>query len=93
MTVALAILILLAPFALAITLGWLANRSHVLRLHLDQFRVPASAWDRVFDIDPDASRTFGDSDAARIQHDLDAIRTRFEEAPAWPSSGVLGERR
>ncbi|CDO07548.1 hypothetical protein C1S82_05585 [Mycolicibacterium cosmeticum] len=84
MTVALAILILLAPFALAIALGWLANRSHVLRLHLDQFRVPTSTWDRLFDADPDASR---------MHHDLDAIRTRFEQAPSWPTSGVLGERR
>ncbi|GAS94720.1 uncharacterized protein RMCC_1686 [Mycolicibacterium canariasense] len=86
MTVALAILILLAPFALAIALGWLANRSRILRLHLDQFRVPTSAWDRLFDTDPDP-------DASRLHHDLDAIRTRFEQAPSWPTSGVLGERR
>lgn len=84
MTVALAILILLAPFALAVTLGWVANRSHILRLHVDQFRVPTSAWDRLFDTDPDT---------ARIDHDVAAIRSRFEQAPAWPSSGVLGERR
>lgn len=84
MTVALAILILLTPFALAIALGWLAKRSHILRLHLDQFRVPTSAWDRLFDTDPDASR---------LHHDLEAIRTRFEQAPSWPTSGVLGERR
>ncbi len=94
MTVALAILILLAPFALAITLaGWpIAHMSCVCTL--TSSGSPVSAWDRVFDIDPDASRSSGDSDAARIQHDLDAIRTRFEESPpAWPSSGVLGERR
>ena len=84
MTIALAILILLAPFALAIALGWVANRSHSLRFHVDQFRVPGAAWDRLYDIDPDASRR---------DHDLDAIRTRFEQSPAWPSSGVLGERR
>jgi hypothetical protein len=34
-----------------------------------------------------------DADKRRISHDLDAIRTRFEEHPVWPSSGVLGERR
>jgi hypothetical protein len=34
-----------------------------------------------------------DADARRIGHDLDAIRTRFEEQPVWPSSGALGERR
>jgi hypothetical protein len=84
MTVALAILILLSPFALAVGLGWLANRSGVLRWHIDQFKVPASTWDRLFDTDPDALRT---------GHDIDAIRTRFEHAPAWPASGVLGERR
>ncbi|MGJ6121855.1 hypothetical protein QN239_04680 [Mycolicibacterium sp. Y3] len=92
MTVALAILILLAPFALAITLGWLANRSHVLRFHVDQFRVPTSTWDRLFDTDPDVSRS-SHYDAARIQHELDAVRTRWEQSPSWPSSGVLGERR
>ena len=27
------------------------------------------------------------------QHELDAIRTRFERQPAWPASGALGERR
>jgi hypothetical protein len=34
-----------------------------------------------------------DPDWYRIQHDADAARTRFEQAPAWPVSGVLGERR
>jgi hypothetical protein len=36
----------------------------------------------------------GDSfDAPRMEHELDAIRTRFEQQPAWPMSGALGERR
>jgi hypothetical protein len=34
-----------------------------------------------------------DPDWYRIQHDADAARTRFEQVPAWPVSGVLGERR
>jgi hypothetical protein len=34
-----------------------------------------------------------DPDWYRIQHDADAARTRFETAPPWPVSGVLGERR
>ena len=34
-----------------------------------------------------------DPDRYRIQHDADAARTRFENSPAWPVSGVLGERR
>jgi hypothetical protein len=34
-----------------------------------------------------------DPDWYRIQHDADAARTRFEQAPAWPLSGASGERR
>jgi hypothetical protein len=34
-----------------------------------------------------------DPDWYRIQHDADAARTRFEQFPAWPVSGVTGERR
>ena len=28
-----------------------------------------------------------------VEHDLGAVRTRFENHPVWPSPGVLGERR
>ena len=76
-------LILLAPFALAALLSWAANRSGSLRLHLDQFRLAA----------PMAGRLFEDRDSYRVQHDLDAIRTRFERQPTWPSSTATGERR
>ena len=34
-----------------------------------------------------------DRDGYRVEHDLDAIRTRFERNPVWLSSGVKGERR
>ena len=34
-----------------------------------------------------------DSDTAGSDHDLDAIRTRFEQQPSWPTSGASGERR
>jgi hypothetical protein len=34
-----------------------------------------------------------DRDDYRVEHDLDAIRTRFERSPMWPASGVKGERR
>jgi hypothetical protein len=34
-----------------------------------------------------------DRDWYRIEHDADAARTRFENAPAWPASGATGERR
>jgi hypothetical protein len=36
---------------------------------------------------------FGDPDYYRVRHDADAARTRFERTPAWPFSGVTGERR
>jgi hypothetical protein len=84
MTIALITAVLISPFALAAALTWAAHRSGVLRLHLDQFRVSAPMMGRLFD---------DDRDLYRIEHDLDAVRTRFEEHPAWPSSGALGERR
>lgn len=34
-----------------------------------------------------------DRDAYRVEHDLAAIRTRFEQQPSWPASGATGERR
>ena len=59
-----------------------------LRLHADQFRVSAPMVGPLFD--DGAGR---DADERRTNHDLDAIRSRFEHHPVWPSSGVLGERR
>ena len=88
MNTALAILIMSAPFALAAALGWAAHRSGVLRLHLDQFRVSAPMMGRLF-VDTWAD----DRDFHRVTHDVDAIRTRFEQHPAWPASGAVGERR
>ncbi|OYN79637.1 hypothetical protein [Mycolicibacterium sphagni] len=61
----------------------LTNFFTKLRLHADQFRVSA----------PMVGPLFDDADQRRISHDLDAVRTRFEQHPAWPSSGALGERR
>lgn len=84
MTTAATILILIAPFASAATAGWLAHRSGRLRWTLDQFRVSGPMTGRLFD---------EDADVRRSAHDLDAVRTRFEDHPSWPSSGVLGERR
>ncbi|QEN16301.1 hypothetical protein ACRDU6_29605 [Mycolicibacterium sp. ELW1] len=55
-----------------------------LHLHADQFRVWAPMVGPLF---------ADDADLRRISHDLDAVRTRFEHHPTWPSSGVLGERR
>ena len=80
--------VLLAPFALVATLATRARRGGYLRWHLDQFRFAA----------PMAGRLFGDelgddADVRRSRHEIDAIRTRFEEHPAWPRSGAVGERR
>ena len=38
-------------------------------------------------------RDVDDADARRVSRDLDAVRTRFENHPVWPSPGVLGEPR
>ena len=88
MTTALTFLILIAPFAVAAALSWAAHRSGSLRMHLDQFPWSAPMVGRLFGTD-----RADDRDAFRVEHDLDAIRTRFERHPMWPSSGALGERR
>ncbi|BBX68087.1 hypothetical protein [Mycolicibacterium psychrotolerans] len=84
MSIALTFLILSLPFALAAGLTWAAHRSGVLRLHRDQFRFAAPLAGRLFEDDRDLSR---------VAHDMDAIRTRFERQPSWPSSSATGERR
>jgi hypothetical protein len=84
MTAILALSILIAPFVVAATLAWAAHQTNGLRIGLDQFRVSA----------PMRGRLSGDTtDAARMEHEIDAIRSRFERQPVWPSSGALGERR
>jgi hypothetical protein len=87
MSTALISFAVVSPFALTAVLIWMARRAGHLRWGVDQFRVWAPMAGR-FD-----SRRDEDRDSYRIQHDLDAIRTRFEEHPAWPASGALGERR
>ncbi|KUI36747.1 hypothetical protein [Mycobacterium sp. GA-2829] len=87
MSTALITLAVSSPFVLAAILAWIAHRTGVLRWDLDQFRVWAPMAGR-FDGQRDLDR-----DAHRIQHDIDAIRTRFEEHPVWPGSGAVGERR
>lgn len=82
MTVALAVLIMVSPFLVAAALSWAAHRTGILRVHLDQFRTYAPLAGRL-----------ADYDTYRAGQDLDAIRTRFEEHPSWPSAGVVGERR
>ena len=87
MSILLTFLVLSAPFALAAALSWAAHRSGSLSLRLDQFRVSGPMVGRLFD-DPSSDR-----DSLRVTHDMDAIRSRFEDHPTWPASGVLGERR
>ena len=84
MTVVLTFSILIAPFAVAAAIAWGARRSDGLRTGLDQFRVSAPMRGRL---------SGANSDAPRMAHELDAIRTRFEQQPFWPVSGGLGERR
>ncbi|MBV8929145.1 MAG: hypothetical protein JO152_08485 [Mycobacteriaceae bacterium] len=84
MTVLLTSLILIAPFALAAFLGWAAHRSAALRWRADQFQASAPMVGRLYE---------RDRDALRVEHDLDAIQSRFERNPAWPVSGAIGERR
>jgi hypothetical protein len=84
MTTALAFLILIAPFAAAAAFSWAADRSDSLPSRFDQFRWSAPIVGRLFE---------NDRDGFRIAHDVDAIRTRFEQQPFWPASGATGERR
>jgi hypothetical protein len=78
-------IVLLSPFALVAALAAHSHRHWHLRWHLDQFRFTTPAIGRLFD-DRDA-------DNRRIGHDLDAIRTRFEQHPTWPTSGARGDSR
>jgi hypothetical protein len=84
MTTAMTLLILGSPFAVAAALSWAAHRSDSLRIRFNQFRWSAPMMGRLFE---------DDRDGFRVAHDVDAIRTRFEKQPFWPSSGARGERR
>ncbi|OBI82245.1 hypothetical protein [Mycobacterium sp. E740] len=87
MSTALTLMILGLPLAVVAAVAWTAHRSGHLRLSVDQFRTAAPMAGRLF-------RSFEDDrDVLRVRHDLDAIRTRFERQPVWPSSGAVGERR
>jgi hypothetical protein len=88
MTTALTFLILISPIAVAVTLSWAAHRTGSLRLRLDQFRMAGPMSGRFFG--PDLA---DDRDAFRVDHDVDAVRTRFEKQPFWPASGSLSEGR
>lgn len=82
------IAVLVSPFALALGLSWAARRTGILRLSLDQFRSAAPFVGRLVSSDNSLDR-----DGLRAVHDLDAIRTRFEDQPSWPVSSASGERR
>ena len=76
--------VLLAPFGVVAAIAAVSHRDGTLRLHGAQFMVAAPLIGRLY---------HDDADARRVEHDVDAIRTRFENHPVWPSPGVLGERR
>lgn len=90
--------VLLAPFALTWALTRIARRTGILRVSLDQFRPAAPFVGRLVSSDNSLDR-----DGLRAVHDLDAVRTRFEEQATfpslrspglpWPTSGASGERR
>jgi hypothetical protein len=65
------------------TLNLLQSTIHRLRHYLDESRFTT----------PMVAQYLEDADYRRTDHDLDAIRTRFERTPMWPASGALGERR
>ncbi len=82
--------LVLAPFGVVAVVATVSHRDGTLRLHSRQFRVAAPFVGRLYD---DGNDHVHDADARRVGHELDAIRTRFEEHPVWPSPGVFGERR
>ncbi|CDQ47175.1 hypothetical protein [Mycolicibacterium neoaurum] len=84
MTTALITLAILAPFLLGAALIRAAHREGHLRFTADQFRIAGPLT---------GSFHAEDRDSLRTQHDIDAIRCRWEHAPAWPTSSASGERR
>ena len=78
--------VLLAPFCVVAAIAAVSHRDGTLRLHGARFMLAAPLVGRLYhNVDVD--------DARRVEHDLEAVRTRFENHPVWPSPGVLGERR
>ncbi|AGM27127.1 Uncharacterised protein [Mycobacteroides abscessus] len=67
MAIIAATLVMLAPFALAIALSWIARRNKTFRIHLDHFRIAA----------PMGGTFAEDRDLERQRHELEAIRTRY----------------
>jgi hypothetical protein len=65
------------------TLHLLHTSTDYLRRLLDQYRYTT----------PMVSRLVEDADYRRMGHDIDAIRTRFEQQPTWPTSGVRADSR
>ena len=78
--------VLLAPFGVVAAIAAVSHRDGTLRLHGARFMLAAPLVGRLY-------HNVDDADARRVEHDLEAVRTRFENHPVWPSPGVLGERR
>ncbi|TDZ40938.1 hypothetical protein [Mycobacteroides franklinii] len=62
-----ATLVLLSPFALTITLSWIARRHKTFRIHLDQFRVAAPLGGTFAD-DRDPQRQLREMEVIRSRH-------------------------
>lgn len=84
MTVALMLLIVVSPIAVAASLRWAAHHGGALRPGPEQFQVAAPMRVHIVSEDPDGRR---------LRHELDAIGTRFEQAPSGAASGAPSERR
>jgi len=88
MTTALTFLILISPVVVAAAFSWAAHRTGSLRFRIDQFRMAGPMSGRFFNAD-----SADDRDLYRVDHDIEAVRTRFERHPSWPASGSLSEGR
>jgi hypothetical protein len=78
-------IVVLAPFGLVAALASRSRGNGSLRWYLDQYRFTTPMVGRLLE--------GRDADTRRMGHDLDAIRTRFEQQPAWPTSGARADSR
>ncbi|WP_099022344.1 hypothetical protein [Mycolicibacterium palauense] len=76
--------VLLTPIGLVAALTLRSRRRGRLRRPTRRFRFAVPAVSQLPGDDPDIRR---------VSHDVDAIRTRFENQPVWPHPGSRGERR
>lgn len=63
----------------------IAHTFRPLRRYLDEIRFTTPMVARLLEE--------RDADGRRLDRELDAIRTRFEQAPTWPTSGRRADNR